>query len=237
MKKKGVNCDVLIFSAHPDDAEMAMGGTLLKLARAGLKLHHVVLTHSEMSTHGDVKTREAEFKSACEFIGCQGEFLDFYDTQVENTPQARLKIARVIRQYRPAAVFAPYHTNNRGEPGGIANVDHYATGALVRDAVKIARLKKTVPELEPHTVKRLFFYMLPRDVLPRLYVNITDLIDDAMALVRCYKSQMKINFMGNDIEHILKTKKASFGIEVGAGYAEGFTTDLPLEITPELIIA
>ena len=44
---------------------------------------------------------------------------------------------------RPKIVFAPYHTNPFAETAGIANVDHYETGAIIRDAVKFARFNKS----------------------------------------------------------------------------------------------
>lgn len=226
----------MVFSAHPDDAEMAMGGTLLKLSRSGLKIHHVCLTRGEMGTHGDVDTRAREFETACSLAGCIGEMWDLPDTAVENTPAQRIRVARAIRQYRPKIVFCPYHTNPLGELGGIANVDHYASGSLVRDGVKMARLDKTVGEFPKHTIHKLYFYMLPRDIRPRIYVDVSDVIDDTVALIECYKSQMAIGFSGRPIQDLLLVRRAAAGLDIGSQYAEGFTTDLPLVLQPRHFI-
>lgn len=225
--------DVLVFGAHPDDAEMAMGGTMIRLVDQGFSLKQVILTPADMSTYGTPQSRVSEFKAACAAVGCSGEILDYKDTGVENTQEVRLRLARIIRQHTPAIVFAPFHSNPRGELGGVANVDHYTTGAAVRDAVKMARLEKTVPDVPKHTVKKLYFFMLPRDVLPTLYVDISDVMDRTMAAIRCYKSQMAINFIGNDIEHALQTRRAARGLDIGARFAEAFTTELPLILEPE----
>lgn len=224
--------DVLVFGAHPDDAEMAMGGTMIRLVDAGFSVKQVILTPADMSTHGTPESRVREFEAACTSIGCSGEILDYQDTAVENTQEVRFRLARIIRQHTPAIVFAPFHSNPRGELGGVANVDHYTTGAAVRDAVKMARLQRTVPDVAKHTVKKLYFFMLPRDLLPSLYVDISDVIDRTMAAIRCYKSQMAINFIGNDIEHTLHTRRAARGLDIGVKYAEVFVTDLPLILKP-----
>ena len=115
--------DILVFSAHPDDAEFAMGGTLVKLVRAGYSLRHISLTKADMSTNGTVESRMVEFARASGIIGCAHEALDLPDTGVENTRENRLLAAALIRRYKPQLVFAPYHTNPLGELGGLANVD------------------------------------------------------------------------------------------------------------------
>lgn len=223
----------LVFSAHPDDAEMAMGGTLIRLTRAGCRVVHVCLTQGEMGTFGDTAARRLEFERAAEIIGCEARMLDFPDTGIENIRESRIRIARIIREVAPEIVFAPYHTNNLGELGGIANVDHYSTGSLVRDAVKMARLEKAVPDLPKHNIRKLYFYMLPRNVLPTLYVDVTESIDEALRAISAYASQMSIQFKGTPITELLLTRRAALGVEIGAKYAEGFVTDMPLVLSAE----
>lgn len=229
--------DVVIFGAHPDDVEMAMGGTAAKLVHAGFSVLSVSLTPSEMSTFGDVETRAREFQNANAILGTHGRILNFLDTQIENTPAARVEIARLIRETRPRLLFAPYHTNPFTELGGIANVDHYTTGALVRDAAKIARIEKTVPELPRHTISQLFYYMLPEHIRPTITVDVTDTFDQALQAIRAYESQMRIQLAGNEIERILTLRRAAAGIPIGASYAENFLAELPLRFTPELFFA
>ena len=225
--------DILIFGAHPDDAEMDMGGTMLKFVEGGYSIKYICLTRGEMGTYGDADSRTLEFKRACAIAGCEGELLDFKDTEVENTPAARIRLARIIRELRPKLVFAPYHTNPLGELGGLANVDHYACGSLIRDAVKMARLDKTVPDMPKHTVQKLYFYMVPRDVQPTLYVDVSDMIERAWKLIEAYQSQMKIELKGQGVKHILMTRRASYGLELGVQYAERFVTDQGLSFSAQ----
>lgn len=225
--------DVIIFGPHPDDVEFGMGGTAIKLCRAGQKVLSVCLTRGEMGTYGDVATRELEFKEACKRIGMDGVMLDFKDTGVENSREARLILAKIIREHKPKIVFAPYHTNPIADFGGVSNVDHYTTGQLVRDAVKMARLEKTVPSVPKHTISKLYFYMLPRNVWPSLMVDVSDVIDLWQEALKAYKTQLSINFIGNDVVEILLAKRRSNGIELGTKYAEGFVTETPLRMTAE----
>ncbi len=230
----GDRYDAMVFGAHPDDAEMAMGGTMIRLTDAGYKLLSVSLTRGQMSTRGTVDERMKEFEAASRVVGCDGLALDFMDTEVVNTPDGRKKIAALIRTHRPRIVFAPYHTNSFGELWGIANVDHYAAGGLVRDGAKMARLDKVVPDLPPHQIDQLYFYMLPRNVHPNLLVDVSNVIDRTFEAIRCYKSQMGLVISGNRIEAILRTMRAHPAIAIGAEYAEAFTTELPLKMDADL---
>lgn len=228
-----MTCDVMIFSAHPDDGEFIMGGTMIRLARAGKKIVHCSLSPSQMSTHGDLETREQEFKAAASVIGCESLMLDFMDTEIENDIPSRKRLARLIREHRPKIVFAPYHTNNLAENGGSVHRDHYTTGALVRDSIKLARLEKTVPDVPKHTVQRSFFYMLPRYMAPNIVVDVTPVIDDLQKLIRCYHTQMAINVRGIDVFDSLMTQKRAIGLSIGVKYAEQFITETPLRFGAE----
>jgi len=230
----GDRYDALVFGAHPDDAEMAMGGTMIRLTNAGYRLLSVSLTRGQMSTKGTVEERLEEFANASKVIGCSHLALDFMDTEVENRPEGRKAVAALIRRHRPRIVFAPYHTNPYGELWGIANVDHYAAGSLVRDGAKMARLDKVIPDLPPHQIDQLYFYMLPRDVHPNLLVDVSDVIERTFEAIRCYRSQMELVINGSRVEQILRTMRAHPAVAIGAEYAEGFTTELPLRMDADL---
>ena len=220
--------DILVFSAHPDDAEFAMGGTLVKFSRAGYRLLHISLTKGDMGTEGDVPTRMQEFARASEIISCAHEALEFMDTAVENNRESRLLLAKRIRQHKPKLVFAPYHTNPVGELGGVCNVDHYTTGALVRDAVKMARLAKTVPDVPRHQIQKLYFYMLPSQVQPTLVVDVTEEMDQAAEAMMAHGTQIAHVAFGLTVKERLMTRRAALGLDIGVKYAEGFVTDMKL---------
>ena len=231
MNLKNKNCDVLVVNAHPDDAEMWMAGTMIKLVEAGYSMVNLALTQSEMSTFGDIESRRKEFEAASHAIGCRPMMMDFPDTGIENNRESRIKLARVIRELRPKIVFAPYHTNPLGESRGIANVDHYEAGALARDAIKFARLQKTVPELEKHSVEKLYFFLLPRNIWPNIVVDVSDEMERVKQVISCYRSQMEIGFSGKGIEKILELRRANQGMQIGVDFAETFVTDQSLSFS------
>lgn len=217
--------DVVVFGAHPDDAEMGMGGTIAKLAKAGRSVLIVALTRGEMGTHGTIDTRAREAAEAARVLGCHQRLLDFPDTGVENTAESRARLMRLVRELKPALVFAPYHTSRFGHHDGAAHVDHLAAGATVRDALKLARLRGLEPGLPAHDVRRLFYYMVPRDRYPALLVDVSAEWDTVVQALAAYETQMRIERQGNGISSILETFRRYHGIAAGCSYAEAFLCD------------
>ena len=225
--------DVVVFSPHPDDAEMVIAGTIIRLVRSGRRVLSVALTGGQKGTFGDAETRAHEFAAANAVMGSDGKILGFPDTEVVNTPEGRLEIARIVREHRPAIVFAPYHTNRFGHHDGSANSDHWATGQLVRDGLKLARFKRVMPEVPAHDVQRLFYYMVPKDMLPTIVVDVTDVIDDVRRAIRAYESQMKIWRVESSILELLETLRKYQGIRIGRPYGEALLSDEALSFEPD----
>jgi len=220
-----VGYDVVVFGAHPDDAEMGMGGTVAKLAKAGRSVLIVALTRGEMGSHGTLDTRAEEAAAAARVLGCEHRLLEFPDTAVENTVENRARLMRLVRELRPALVFAPYHTSRFGHHDGAAHVDHLATGTLVRDALKLARLRGLEPALPAHDVRRLFYYMVPRDRYPAFTVDVSGEWDTLVRALEAYETQLRIERQGNSILSILETYRRYHGIGAGCTHAEPFLCD------------
>jgi bacillithiol biosynthesis deacetylase BshB1 len=227
--------DVLIVGAHPDDAEMAMGGTLLKLVRAGHRVMVISLTRGERGTYGSPEERAEEFEAAARLGGYDHGMLDFGDGFVANSPENRLEVMKLIRRFRPRLLFTPYHTNRFGHLDGAAHSDHFTTGTLVRDAVKLARLKNMDPDIPVHTVRRLFYFTLPKDLHPTFIVDVGDVIEDLRKLLRCYRSQMDIERHGSNILDILEVYRRAGGLKAGLKYGEQFLSDEALTPGVEIL--
>lgn len=225
--------DVLAFGAHPDDIEMTMAGTIALIAKSGRSVLMISGTRGEASTHGTPQIREREAREAARILGAEAAFLDFPDTRVENTNETRLAIARLVRQHRPSLVFAPYHTNSGTHHDGRANRDHMAMGAIVRDGLKLARFRTLLPELGPHTVRRLLYFMVPLGQFPSLIVDVSSVETTLRAGIEAYASQMAIQRRENAIQDVLDTYRKSMGILIGKPLGEGFLTDEPLQAGPE----
>lgn len=224
--------DVVIVGPHPDDVEMTMAGTVIKLVRAGKKVLNVSVTRGERGTYGTVESRREEFRRANEVMGSSGLMLDLPDTSVTNDYESKLKIARLMRVHRPKVVFTPYHTNPFGHFDGTANVDHYTTGQVVRDGMKLARFKSLLPELPPHAVEYVYYFMVPKDRLPSIVVDVSDVMEDVRRAIESYATQMSIQRHSNRIQDILEATRRYHGIRIGAEYGEPFLSDEALSFGP-----
>lgn len=229
--------DCVVFGAHPDDAEMGMGGTVAKLAASGRRVLIVSLTRGECGTHGSQAERESEAARAAEVLGCDHRLMDYPDSRVVYDVAARERIMQLLRDLTPRLVFAPYHTNPFGHHDGMAHVDHLATGAIVRDAVKLARMRGVQRETTAHDVKRLYYYMVPRDRYPTLLVDVTAEYERMVRAIRAHASQMAIERQGSQILDILETYRRYHGITAGCRYAEPFLCEEALRADVEALFS
>ena len=104
--------DALVIAPHPDDAELGMGGAILKMLAAGKKIGVLDLTSGEPTPFGSDEIRAAETAAATKVLGLtwRGN-LGLPNRSLEATLEAREKLAGVIRLTRPRWLFAPYWTD------------------------------------------------------------------------------------------------------------------------------
>jgi LmbE family N-acetylglucosaminyl deacetylase len=219
--------DILVFGAHPDDAEFGMGASLVKFVRGGASVAVCVLTRGESGTFGTADQREAEMRAAADKLGGELEILSFRDCQILDTYEARVRLAAVVRKFRPKIVFAPYHTNPGNHKDGSAHPDHMATGAIVRSALRYARFSglKELTE-EPWNASHLLYYMVPLSRMPTLMNDVSPFMEEWESIARCHESQVKIR--EGKILQILRGIRAGYGVSIGVPYGEAFLNDEPL---------
>jgi N-acetylglucosamine malate deacetylase 1 len=82
--------DILVFGAHPDDAEFGMGASMVKFVRSGASVAVCVLTRGEAGTFGTPEGREKEMRAAAEKLGSSLDILSFRDCQVFDSFEARV---------------------------------------------------------------------------------------------------------------------------------------------------
>ncbi len=128
------NIDILAFGAHADDVEIGMGGTIAKYVQQGRKIVICDLTKAEMSSNGTVPLRQEEADKAAEILGVKRISLDLPDRGLYMKAEYINQIITVIRQYKPALVFAPFLEDRHPDHGNCAK--------LVEEAVFFGRSKK-----------------------------------------------------------------------------------------------
>src|SRR5437870_3588865 len=131
----GVQLDVLAVFSHPDDAELAMAGTLLKLKSLGYRTGVLDMTRGEMGTRGTPEIRAKESLDAARVMGLEARLnLELPDGQVSVNDEARSAMVRVLRAHRPRVLF----TSHWNDP----HPDHAATCRIAREAARLATMKR-----------------------------------------------------------------------------------------------
>ena len=174
---------ILAFAAHPDDVELAAGGTILKHARAGKKVGIIDLTEGELSSRGNVVTRYEEAHAAAKFIGLSHrENLKMPDGFFRNDPESVEKIISCIRKHRPHIVLCNSPSDR--------HPDHGRASAMVREACFLSGLHKVkTGELPAWRPQSVLMYIQDYDHTPNLVVNISGFLEEKMKLLECYSSQ------------------------------------------------
>lgn len=178
----GLKLDLLAFAAHPDDAEIGMGGTIAKHVRQGDKVGIIDLTYAEMSSNGNVETRQREAAEAAEVLGLSvRDNLGLPDRKLVAAPEQTDLMALAIRKYRPRIVFAPFHLDR--------HPDHIACSRMAEEAVFNAKLRRYMPEYPAWTVEQLYFYFINDAHPPQLLVDISEVHETKMNALKAYRSQ------------------------------------------------
>ncbi len=128
--------DALVVASHPDDAELGLGGTIVRLIGQGWKVGILDLTSGEPTPLGTPERRAAETAAANAALGDPWrENLGLPNRSLEPTLAHRRALAAVFRKVRPRLLFAPYWED--------AHPDHVAATRLVEDARFWSKLSKT----------------------------------------------------------------------------------------------
>jgi LmbE family N-acetylglucosaminyl deacetylase len=99
---------ILVVGPHPDDQELGMGGSIIRLAAQGHRVHILDVTDGEPTPTGSPEIRVRESAAAARIIGVQRSLLGLPNRQVVHSIESRHKLAAVIRVHRPDWMFLPY---------------------------------------------------------------------------------------------------------------------------------
>lgn len=220
--------DILAFGAHPDDIEFGCGGILASMALQGKSVVMVDLTLGEKSSFGDVITRRREAELSAQLIGAKRVFLDFLDCEILDTYEGRLKMVRIIREYKPKLVLSSLWKGENNHP------DHIACGLMARYACRYARFDNVLPELPPHKVEGILHYLTPNhDHLIDFLFDITDYVETWKAMMSCYQSQMQ----RYDYVDWNMRQAAKLGTLLNKPFAQGLAKGNPIEISDLMTIS
>ena len=176
--------DVLAIFSHPDDAELTMAGTLLKLRSLGYRVGVADMTRGEMGTRGTPEIRAKEALDAAQVMGLDARLnLDLPDGHIMLSEETRRAVVRALRKHRPKVVF----TSHWDDP----HPDHAATARIVREAARLATIRRYDAEagLEAIKMPAIAHAVYSRLVLPSFIVDISEFAEAKMKAIRAYASQ------------------------------------------------
>jgi N-acetylglucosamine malate deacetylase 1 len=179
-----IQLDVLAVFSHPDDAELTVAGTLLKLKSMGYRTGVLDMTRGEMGTRGNPEIRAKEALDAAALMGLSVRAnLGLADGRISSNDESRQALVRVLRKHQPKVVF----TSHWDDP----HPDHAATSAIVREAARLASMRRYDEEsgLGAIKVPALAHAVYSRLIIPSFIVDVTEFADAKMAAIRAHASQ------------------------------------------------
>lgn len=221
-----VKLDLLVFGAHPDDAEIGMGGTIVKHAVRGQLVGICDLTRAEMSSNGDVHTRAREAAAAAEVLGvAYRSNLQLPDRGLRQERAQVDLLTHEIRKLQPRVVFAPYWEDR--------HPDHVQCSRMVEEAVFNAKLRRYMPELPAWGVEQLVFYFINDLHKPDIVVDVSEEYARKVQSLQAYPSQFVMQ--SDSVETPLtqqyvqrvEARDRVLGQAHALGFAEGFICKQP----------
>lgn len=235
--------DILCITAHPDDVEIAMAGTVLHHRALGHTVGLVELTAGELGTRGTPAIRKQEADAAMKVLGAAFRYqLGLADGFFRADQDSLLAVVRSIRAHRPKVVL----TNAIRD----RHPDHGRGAGLVAEACFLSGLRRIISEWEgsdqePWRPTTVLHAIQDRWIDPDLVIDITPHWSKKAEALRCFRSQFfdpestePMSPIANaDFLPFLEARARDMGRLLGVTYGEGFTTPRPPGIVDVLDLA
>ena len=231
-----MKADVLAVGAHPDDIELACGGTVARLVQQGYTVALVDVTQGERGTRGNKEVRAKEAEDAAGIMGvARRQNLQIPDGGIEINDSNTRKLITVIRELQPSMMLIPY--------GVERHPDHVHTHQLCREAWYYSGLRKLTTTLDekeqlPHRPNHYFEFMQWHEFQPSFIMDITSSFEIKMKAIRAHRSQF-FDPSSNDPEtklsrpeflHSIETRSEYYGQKIGVQYGEPFVTNYSIGV-------
>lgn len=235
-------CDIVAFTAHPDDVELNCSGTLAAAVAHGWKAGVVDFSRGELGTRGTPEIRTREAAAAAQALGLTCRInLGLPDGHLRDDDEARGLVVRLLRAMRPRVVISP------------PLVDHHADHMAVAETVSrsfylagvarygVARAEATASDAggEPWRPRALLHYTGSQIATPALVVDITDVYEARKKAILCFASQfyqegsdeLPTRIAHPDFFDALEGRARHYGALIGARYGEAYTMPEPVGVT------
>lgn len=228
--------DILAIGAHPDDVELAAGGTIIKSIQQGKKVAIVDLTQGELGSRGSIQTRYEEAADAADIMGVEHrENLKLEDGFFESTEDSLKKLIVAIRKYQPEIVLANAPSDR--------HPDHGRGSDFISRACFLSGLLKIETECDGKSQlhwrpKVVYHYVQDRYLAPSFIVDVSEQRNQKFKAILAYKTQFfqedmkgpKTPISGQDFLDALEARLVQYGRDIGVKYGEGFIAERPIGI-------
>ena len=231
--------DVLAVFSHPDDAELSVAGTLLKLKSFGYRTGVCDMTRGEMGTRGTPETRAKEALEAARILKLDLRLnLEQPDGHVWPTETARIALVRALRTHKPKVLL----TTHEDDP----HPDHASTSIIVRQSARLATMARYDEEsgMAPVPMPAIMHSLFSRRIVPSFVVDVSQFIEEKMNAIGAYASQFynaeskepvtRISARGflKEIEYRMRYFGSLIGVEAGEPFyvREALNVDDPLAL-------
>jgi len=221
--------DLLVFAAHPDDAELSCSGTLAAHIASGYKCGIIDLTKGEMGTRGTPDIRVEEAKNSANILGLQvRENLGFADIKFLNDWDHQIEVIKMIRKYRPDIILANAIRDR--------HPDHGKGAELLQQAFFKSGLTKLQTQLdgaeqEAYRAKHLYHYIQNDYIEPSFIIDVSDFWEKKIKSILAFKSQFhnpdsdepETFISSSGFIESIEARAKEMGHRIGVKYGEGFT--------------
>jgi len=219
--------DILVIAAHPDDAELTVGGTIIKSIKQGLRVGVLDLTQGELGSRGTVELRSKEATDAAAVLGLSvRENLCLPDGNI--TSDGLMPLIHVLRRWCPKTVMT--------HPSECRHPDHEAAHHLVRKACFYAGLPKLTSSsgAPPWRPQHVLFFAEMRLFEPSFVVDVSGEWSQRIRALQCYVSQfdsLEYKLKSSEPETFISTsgfmewveaRARTYGHLIGCTYGEPF---------------
>jgi bacillithiol biosynthesis deacetylase BshB1 len=228
-----IEVDILAVFAHPDDVELAVGGTLLKMKHLGYRTGALDVTGGEMGTRGTPDGRAKESEDAARILKLDvRENLGLPDGHVFVTDEERTRLVRVLRRLKPKVIL----THQDGDP----HPDHNHIVQLVRESARLSSMQRYDEETggEKIPVPNVAHNIFSRRVQPSFIVDVSDFLEEKMAAIRAHSSQFydpnsnepETRLTAKGFLDELESRSRYFGSLIGVAAGEPYYVRVALNI-------
>ncbi len=231
--------DVLAVFSHPDDAELTMGGTLIKLKSLGYRTGVLDMSRGEMGTRGTPEIRAKESLEAARVMGLDARLnLEQPDGHIVLSDETRQAMVRVLRACVPRVLF----TSHWDDP----HPDHAATCGIVREAARLATIRRYDEAAGMAAIKMpaIAHAVYSRLTIPSFIVDVSEFSVAKMKAIRAHASQFysdhskepttRISEQGylRQIEDRMRYYGSLIGVEAGEAFyvREALNVEDPLAL-------